>query len=375
MNGGLIQKTGADGRYQVSVKKGTSGTINLRKDINPMNGVSTADLVAINKHILGTLPLNTAYKQIAADVNKDKRISTADMVELRKMILYVQQGFTNNQSWRLINKGHNFTTTNPLTESYEEGYAYSNIQKGEEVNYVGVKIGDVNGSAKPNEWIGGEERSNGTLVFDAEDIQLTSGETKTIEFKASELANISGYQFTMNFDKEALEVMEMGGADMTANNFGLLMKEGAVTTSFDGKVTSEVVFTMTVKAKKNVQLREALSVGSRYTAAEAYTMSGEKLDVAMSFNGKVAGSYELFQNQPNPFNGKTVIGFTMPQAGAATITVFDAAGRTVKVINMNAVKGYNQVMVDKSEIGATGVLSYRLTTAGFTATKQMIVTE
>ncbi len=375
INGTNLAITPASGLFNLLLAKGGNITVAPEKDINPMNGVSTADLVAINKHILGISSLNSAYKQIAADVNKDKRISTADMVELRKMILYIQNNFSNNKSWRFVDKSYNFTTSNPLTENFNESINFSNLQASQTANFIAAKIGDVNGSAKANEFLGGEERGNGTLVFDAENATLAAGETKTIEFKAADIANIGGYQFTMNFDKDAVEVLEMAGTDMTANNFGMLLNEGAITTSFDGKVSSDVVFTMTVKAKKNVQLSDVISVGSRFTAAEAYTLNGDKMDVALSFNGKVAGTFELFQNQPNPFNGKTVVGFTMPQAGAATITVFEAAGRTVKVVNMSAVKGYNQVIVDKSELGATGVLSYRLTTAGFSATKQMIVTE
>jgi hypothetical protein len=57
------------------------------KDNDPLNGVSTFDLVLINKHILGLEPLNSPYKMIAADANNSRSITTFDIVELRKLIL------------------------------------------------------------------------------------------------------------------------------------------------------------------------------------------------------------------------------------------------------------------------------------------------
>ncbi|MBK8923591.1 MAG: HYR domain-containing protein [Saprospirales bacterium] len=47
-------------------------TVTPTKDNDPLNGVSTFDLVLINKHILGLEPLSTPYKMIAADANKSK---------------------------------------------------------------------------------------------------------------------------------------------------------------------------------------------------------------------------------------------------------------------------------------------------------------
>jgi hypothetical protein len=64
-----------------------NATITPSKDDNPLNGVSTYDLVLISKHILGIESLNSPYKMIAADANKSGSITTFDIVELRKMIL------------------------------------------------------------------------------------------------------------------------------------------------------------------------------------------------------------------------------------------------------------------------------------------------
>jgi hypothetical protein len=50
---------------------------------DPVNGVSTFDLVLMSKHILGVESLDSPYKLIAADVNR-QRITTLDMIQIRK---------------------------------------------------------------------------------------------------------------------------------------------------------------------------------------------------------------------------------------------------------------------------------------------------
>ncbi|MFQ5445680.1 MAG: HYR domain-containing protein, partial [Saprospiraceae bacterium] len=64
-----MEVTGADGTYQFAdVPLGGDYTILPIKDVEPLNGVSTFDLVLISKHILGVQLLDSPYKIIAADV-------------------------------------------------------------------------------------------------------------------------------------------------------------------------------------------------------------------------------------------------------------------------------------------------------------------
>ena len=81
------------------------------------------------------------------------------------------------------------------------------------------------------------------------------------------------------------------------------------------------------------------------------------------------------QNTPNPFNGETVIGFTLPQAGQATLKVMDVQGKVIKSLTNDYAKGYNQISINAKELGATGVLHYQLESADNVATKKMIIIE
>jgi len=56
----------------------------------------------------------------------------------------------------------------------------------------------------------------------------------------------------------------------------------------------------------------------------------------------------------------------------ASLTVYDVTGKVMHRIENQYPKGYNEILLQKSDLGAGGVLYYSLETEGFTATKKMI---
>ena len=89
---------GLGGRYEVIPSKND----------DHLNGVSTADLVLIQRHLLGKTRLSTPYQYIAADVNNNNDVTAADIAELRRLILGVTSELPNNSSWRFVDRGYNF---------------------------------------------------------------------------------------------------------------------------------------------------------------------------------------------------------------------------------------------------------------------------
>ncbi|MCG8329305.1 MAG: T9SS type A sorting domain-containing protein, partial [Chitinophagales bacterium] len=64
----------------------------------------------------------------------------------------------------------------------------------------------------------------------------------------------------------------------------------------------------------------------------------------------------------------------LPEATTATMTISDITGRVVKLIRLDAVKGYNSVVINASNL-PKGVLQYTVKTDKYEATKKMIVTD
>ena len=149
-------------------------------------------------------------------------------------------------------------------------------------------------------------------------------------------------------------------------------------TSWNDEATSGgVLLSLVIRANTHVSLSEVLGVSSAYTVAEAYKQHDGITELAINFGtGAVAtAGFELYQNTPNPFKGETRIGFNLPEAADATISIQDVTGKVLCVTRVQAVKGYNMVTLNSNDVGAVGVLSYTVTTADFNATKQMIIVE
>ncbi len=364
--------TGDNGAFNfANVPMGANVTVTPTKDDNPLNGVTTYDLVLVSKHILGLEPLNTPYKMIAADANRSGSITTFDIVEFRKLILGIYNELPNNTSWRFVDKSYSFPDpSNPFQSAIPENISIGSLSGNMMANnFEGVKIGDVNGTAIANSLQSVDDRTAATMLFDVQDRTVKAGEVFTVNFKGAE--RVQGYQFTMNFN--GLEVVDIvPGTDMKLDNFGVFAD--AITTSVDGAANE---FAVTFRATKAGQISNMLGVSSRITKAEGYSLTNDRLDVAFRFNG-AAGSvisgvgFELYQNQPNPFVNKTFIGFHLPEAANATLRIFDETGRMVFTQNGEFAKGYNTISVDRALLNTTGLLYYTLETATDSATKKMI---
>jgi type IX secretion system substrate protein len=83
--------------------------------------------------------------------------------------------------------------------------------------------------------------------------------------------------------------------------------------------------------------------------------------------------FSLMQNYPNPFNPETKIVYQIPHQSYVNLSVYDAAGKLVKVL----VDGNQSQLVNTVEFNAenlsTGVYFYRLTAGDFTSVKKMIL--
>ena len=87
----------------------------------------------------------------------------------------------------------------------------------------------------------------------------------------------------------------------------------------------------------------------------------------------VPANFALSQNYPNPFNPTTTFSFSVPQSGAVTLTVHNLLWQRVRTVaNEHFVQGTHVIQFDATGL-PSGVYSYRLEAAGFTATRKMVL--
>ncbi|MBK9270503.1 MAG: T9SS type A sorting domain-containing protein [Saprospiraceae bacterium] len=354
------------------------------------NGITTQDIIAIQKHILGQQTINSPYKLIAADVNASKSITTADISELRKLILGNINEFSKVQSWTFVPGTHVFN--NPLTP-YDAprvaNVSFTQTTSPEEVAapFVAIKMGDVTGDARASNASAVSSRTNGVLNIEVDEKSLVAGESYRIGFKSSDFNQIAGYQFTLKYDRNALvfEGIEAGALNVTEANFGTMrVNEGIITTSWNSNKGETVgkdgeLFTLVFKAVRSAQVSSLFAITSDVTKAAAYDAMDQSKEVRMGVRttkGVVeSGIFELYQNEPNPFSKETVVSYRLPEAGAVTLSVYDVTGKVVRVYNLKGQKGLNSYQISKGDLNATGVLYYQLDAANHTATKRMVIIE
>lgn len=394
-NDPMMAYTTNDGFFELlGVPFGGSYTVRPERNTDPLNGVSTLDLMFISRHILGVQPLNTPYKMIAADVNRSGSISTLDIIALRKMILGLESQLPNdNTSWRFVDANHIFLNpNNPFATPIPEVVNINGFDQDHmDANFVAIKVGDVDLSAAPNDLSGIEERDpEGSMMIHVPDVSVNEGQEFTIPFTTTGLHAVLGYQFTLRFNTEALEYMELVAGPvpgMSGSNFNLQKtNDGWITTSWNqtstlpGEGQSEL-FAITFRARQPIEsLEELVSFTSVPTSKEAYDMEGNIMDVGLNFGEAISSSgsvrvegYELYQNRPNPFSTKTVIGFRLPIAGEAKVTVYDMAGKVLFHQEGYYDAGAHELIIRGTELGASGLLYYQLQTADYAATKKMIL--
>ncbi len=117
------------------------------KDDDPLFGVSTRDIVKIQRYVLNKDTL-TPYQMIAADVNRSGSVTASDISEIRKLILGINSRFQNNNSWRFVPQSFVFPSGS-MTWNFPEiiSVNYGPIQDVMNADFIGIKIGDVDGSA------------------------------------------------------------------------------------------------------------------------------------------------------------------------------------------------------------------------------------
>ncbi len=384
------QTTAADGLYSVpSVQATASGSIVPSKRINPRNGVNVIDIALIRRHILNAELLNSPYKIIAADVNRDASVNGLDLVFIQQLILTQIDSFPNNSpSWRFVPKSFVFAQpTNPFP--FPDTIAYTG-GSGNAVNrdFVGVKLGDVNLDNQATNLLAAQEHNADDLELITDDLKAaTANSIVTIPIKTSRSQELLGYQFTLHFDREALEFVGIENGDlagMTAANFySKKSAEGWLTTAWahpTGKASTleanTNVMKLTFKVKKSLaDLNNLLRISSEQTVAENYNAASQTGSVLLigKQNTVLNDRFEMSQNEPNPFFTQTIIRFNLPKSDDITLRIFDAQGRTLYNQKEFREKGANTFLFQRpQELAADGVYFYQITASdGAELTRKM----
>ncbi len=151
----IISTLMTDGVYTFSnLDANETYTIEIENNSDQFNGVTTFDMATIAWSILNVFPFENNYNLMAANVSEvDTDNSTVDVMDIlliRKFILRQIPVLPGN-TWNFIPSSYQFSTVapnfpkpQPMSQSFTIKTASSPI----EFNFIGIKEGDVNGTAR-----------------------------------------------------------------------------------------------------------------------------------------------------------------------------------------------------------------------------------
>ncbi|HRI58689.1 MAG TPA: hypothetical protein PK228_03170 [Saprospiraceae bacterium] len=340
-------------------------------DTNPLNGVSTFDLLLISKHILGLQPFDAPWKWFAADANKSNSVTTFDVVELRKLILGIYDKLPSNTSWRFFTADCNFPT-NPFSAYCPPEYTFITTPLWDypaEILFNAVKTGDVNGTANPVSFgpVDAETRGE-SMALHLPEVSMQTGETYHISIKTEEIAEWLGFQFGLQFDPDAIEIeaITSGLKDFDGDSWAL-PKQDLLNVSWFNP-TPQTVFPdeglikLRIKALRPANLSEVVELSAGGPTAEAYTAAETILPLQLQFGNNVAPLDEttVFTPQPNPTTSGVKIPLRLAQPETAAVEIMDCSGSVVFQYNTLLEGGNHMLEVPALAFPAAGVYVWRV---------------
>lgn len=313
INNALIKlQTVTDGNYRFLNLQPEKYTLRAGKDDDYYDFVSICDMVAINKHALGIKVFDNIYQSLLADVNNSQSITAADVREIRNLILREIDEFSKMPAWLVY----------PEIDSIP-GFPNLSIEidlkpyERQIVDFRAYKVGDVNDliSSDTSQIIIPEPTDS--LVFVIQNMQIRKGENINVDFYSNNFNHIEGYQFTINFDRDALKfdsILYNSGNTLNDANFGLRYADmGYITTCWmdpnsepRSATTDDILFSIAFEALEDGALCDFIRINGDLIREQVCKDSAIVLhnivlgdcDVIINTQEKTSDLVKIY---PNPF--------------------------------------------------------------------------
>ncbi len=386
--------TGLNGEWDFDVAINQSYTVTPEKNNDTItnNGVTTLDLILMRRHILNVDTLSSPYKILAADVNFSNSVSTLDLILTRTVILQTNLTFPNGELWNFVSS--DFTFANPISPwPYENFRSYPSAVAAFDQDFIGIKLGDVNNTWDPNTarvpWAG-------EIPVNMKDIQAAPGEEIILPIRVADFKQMSGYQFTLEWDQMALDFLEVIPGELTGDFGDSRIIDGKLATSWDEPSGAAVtladgstLFSVRFRVKGDLDSESLVYFSNSMVRSEAYTSDLKVktfrtlparvsvLEQASGAESVVSDGYALSQNIPNPFSETTQLNFRLPIETEVAFVIYDLSGKEVKQFRDLYSAGEHKLVWDGTDESngmiSGGVYYIRMVTEEFTATRKMIL--
>ena len=313
-----------------------------------LNGVSTFDIVLLNRHILGMTPLDSPYKLIAADVNRSNTITVFDMVLIQQLILGINTDFPNNTSYRFIPADFQFEDPIDPFDFPESILLDSTSDTLVNLSCIAIKTGDV--SYDVGETFSTSQIRSSPPVINLEVANLTFKSGTDIDVFIPIPSTIIGYQMEIKYDPNYLTFQEVALDSENLFNYHLIRK-GRLLLSWiaspQNTTLNQSSLIIPFSTKNDGVLNQVFEIGNSYLSSEAYSKNTTIHAIQFNFKETIKEVQNPITLYPNPTKNKLkIIG-----EGMQRIQVYDVHGGLLWTEQMGSTKNEWDLFLDNQPNG------------------------
>lgn len=368
----------------------------LQEDDRP--ALSVADIVKLQRVIVGLDDPFSGSQFFVADVNEDSQLTVQDGFYIERFVLGELQSVPAG-AWKLIPSDE----TSVLPSQPDSVLSITATGDTSGVNFTALLFGDINGSWSDlssqsliQESVANRqsksthkipvEKFNDPITFQL-DLSLAK-DTVKLELWSSASDAIAGFQLPIIFEDPNIELLSVKSEYGEIKKY---LKEISAT-------KNEAMFLWydvqnAVNAIDDVQLATIVFRHNRQEPKVNLTIgkfrewvnsNGNPITASIWFKEKLIGTdieeignevpdkTQLIGSYPNPFNPSTNIEYKLSESSDVEINVYDSNGRKVAtLVNQRQAPGSYSVRFNAENL-SSGVYLYRLNTESYTESKKML---
>ncbi|MBK9722258.1 MAG: T9SS type A sorting domain-containing protein [Saprospiraceae bacterium] len=316
-------------------------------------GITTADIIKIQRHILGIDLLRNAHELLAADVDKSQKITTKDVVLIRNLILGKMTEFPSHQSYLFLNNNYVFQyPEDPYAELVNaEKFNLETKANTPPANFTAIKLGDVNNSFTAN---------NIQLPLQKTAILFYQVKNAYLEVYMNQSGLFNGFQFEFlhkGFCFKSSDRIESDLPGWNESNYKvegnkLIVSYAESDILLNGMETAILRIPIeTIDQNCNPYLYLGNSfINECYQQSEVFSIQGIE-----PFGFENTNQQDVIELFPNPFNENLSIRLYLTKENSMKLDLYSLDGKKSLTKTINAPLGISEITLTKTEIGSEGV--------------------
>lgn len=337
-----------------------------------LEGLSTNDILRIQKHILGIKSFSNPEEWISADLDNNGSVTTSDMVWLRKLILGKVSDLPHNTSYRFISSKQQYDDmNNPLESDLLERYDNDQLNHDLRLDFKAIKIGDV--SAQNSNLLEVEAQSRLRIhdfIFENKTVQKSEKVIQDIHIGKN--TDIEGFQLGFDFDQNELELesiheflSNLEGDEIKSENYSIKNGSFFMSMIFPEVIKSKQsdrILRFVWKSKTNKSLDQILHFENGSRRSELYTGNGiaDRLKLSFGNNSVQTDIISNWNVMPNPFKYKCYMQFDAIESGVANLDIFDLSGKRIYSSDKIVEKNQNIWWIESNLLPHHGTYIYKV---------------